>query len=136
MNPPLRLLLLAHAGLGEGLLDAATAILGERPPVDLLTNRDRAPAEVEADIRAWLGAADGPALLLTDLSFGSLCQTARRVAGDRPDVGIVAGVNLPVLLAALRSRDLPDLASVVRHLAERGADSVETFGCGDGDEPA
>ena len=136
MNPPLRLLLLAHAGLGEGLLDAAATILGEHPPVELVTNRDRTPAEVEAEVRAWLAREPGPALLLTDLSFGSLCQTARRVAEDRRDVGIVSGVNLPVLLAALRSRDLPDLPAVVRHLAERGADSVETFGCGNDEDPA
>jgi mannose/fructose-specific phosphotransferase system component IIA len=53
------------------------------------------------------------------------------VSRGRDEVGIVAGVNLPIFLAALRSREQPDLSSLMRHLQERGRGSVEVFLGGD-----
>jgi len=131
VNPAPRLLLLTHPGLGEGLLEAAETILGERPPVDLLTNRGLKGNDLDHRLAEWLEAAPGPALILTDLGFGSCCSAARRAAEGNPDIRILAGVNLPVLLAALRSRDHKDLDALITHLAARGAEGVESFGGAD-----
>jgi mannose/fructose-specific phosphotransferase system component IIA len=121
------MLLVAHAGFGEGLLEAAEAILGSRPQLDTLSNRGLSPAELERRIGEWLETHPGPALILTDLGFGSCCQSARRITRGRHDVGIVSGVNLPVLLAALRSREHDDLAALLRHVGDRGREGVEVF---------
>jgi PTS system N-acetylgalactosamine-specific IIA component len=118
-------LLVTHPGLGEGLLQAAEAILKEPPRVTLLSNRDLTPDELEAEMRRWLAERRGIRLILTDLPFGSCCQAAKLVAKGDPEVGIVAGVNLPVLLAALRSREHASLPELLRHLAQRGAGAVE-----------
>ncbi len=123
--PPI--LLVSHRGFGEGLLAAAEAILGQRPPVDLVSNEGISPPELESRIHEWLDHHPGPALILADLGFGSCCQAARRVSRGQAEVGIVAGVNLPVLLAAMRSRDHADLAALLRHLSERGRSSVEVY---------
>ena len=121
------MLLVAHRGLGEGLLLAAESILGDRPSIDHLTNDGLSPEDLGRRIDAWLDDHPGPALILTDLGFGSCCQTARRVTRDNKNVGILAGISLPVLLAAVRSRDLADLGSFMNHLAQRGRDSVELY---------
>ena len=125
------MLLIAHRGLGEGLLTAAESILGERPPIDHLTNDGLSPDELGKRIDSWLEQNPGPALILTDLGFGSCCQTARRVTRDNGEVGILAGVNLPVLLAAARSRELENLSILMNHLAERAMGSVEQYLGGD-----
>jgi mannose/fructose-specific phosphotransferase system component IIA len=125
------MLLIAHRGLGEGLLTAAESILGERPPIDHLTNDGLSPDELGKRIDSWLEQNPGPALILTDLGFGSCCQTARRVTRDNGEVGILAGVNLPVLLAAARSRELENLSTLMKHLAERAMGSVEQYLGGD-----
>lgn len=128
MNLPCPVLLVTHRGLGEGLLTAAETILGERPNVDHLSNDGLSPAELGRQIDEWVeNHADGPALILTDLGFGSCCQTVRRATRGRDSVGIVAGVNLPVLLATVRSRDLGDLRTLVTHLGDRGRESLELF---------
>jgi mannose/fructose-specific phosphotransferase system component IIA len=131
MSCPYPVLLVAHPGLGEGLLAAAQTILGERPEIDLLSNQGVSPEALGEGIDRWIEAHPGPALILADLGFGSCCQAARRATRDRADVGILAGVSLPMLLAALRSRPQDDLASFLQHLAERGRASVEVYLGGD-----
>jgi len=127
MTHPYPILLVAHRGLGEGLLTAAEAILGRRPEVDHVTNDGLSPETLAGEINRWLEAHPGPVLILTDLGFGSCCQTARRASRERTQVGILAGVNLPVLLAAVRSSVQEDLASFLRHLHARGQGSVEMY---------
>jgi mannose/fructose-specific phosphotransferase system component IIA len=95
--------------------------------VDTVSNQGISPEELESRIAAWLEANPGPALILTDLGFGSCCQSARRITRGRHDVGIVSGVNLPVLLAAIRSRDHDDLGGLLRHIGDRGREGVEVF---------
>jgi mannose/fructose-specific phosphotransferase system component IIA len=131
MNHAYPILLVAHRGLGDGLLTAAETILGRRPEVDQLTNEGLSPEALGEAIDRWLVEHSGPALILTDLGFGSCCQTARRVSRDRKDVGILAGVNLPVLLAAVRSSAQEDLPSFLRHLFARGQGSLEMYLGGD-----
>lgn len=121
------MLLVAHRGLGEGLLAAAGTILGQDLPIDHLSNDGLSPDELGRRIDLWLDDHPGPALILTDLGFGSCCQTARRVTRDNRQVGIVAGVNLPMLLAAVRSRETGGLEALMNHLADRARGSVEQY---------
>jgi mannose/fructose-specific phosphotransferase system component IIA len=127
MTLPYPVLLVAHRGLAEGLLAAAEAILGERLPVDHLSNEGKSPRELGKEIDAWLAAHPGPVLILADLGFGSCCQTARLVSRDRDEVAVLAGVNLPIVLAVVRSRAALDFPSYVRHLVDRGRESVEPY---------
>lgn len=125
------ILLVTHRGLGEGLIEAAEAVMGERPAVDHITNEGLSPDALGEKLDAWLDAHPGPALILTDLGFGSCCQTARRASRRREAVGIVAGINLAVLLAALRSREQENLGAFLEHLGARGRDSLELYLNGD-----
>lgn len=127
MKPPFPTLLVSHRGFGEGLLAAAEAILGASPAVDHMSNDGLSPEALGQAIDRWLAGHPGPAVILTDLGFGSCCQAARRVARDRDDVAVVAGINLPVLLAAVRSREHTGLAAFLRHLDERGRGGFEMY---------
>lgn len=127
MTPPFPTLLVSHRGFGEGLLAAAEAILGAPPPVDHLSNEGLSPEALGKAIDAWLEKHPGPAVILTDLGFGSCCQTARRACRERKDVAVVAGINLPALLAAVRSREHADLPAFLRHLEERGRGGFELY---------
>ncbi len=124
---PVPVLLISHRGFGEGLLEAAAAILGQLPPIDSFSNEGLSNPELEARIHRWLDDHPGPALILTDIGFGSCCVAARRVTRDQDEVGIVAGLNLPLLLAAFRSREHESMADFLRHLARRGQESVEVY---------
>ena len=127
MSRPVPVLLVTHRGFGEGLLSAAESILGRRPEVTHLSNEGLSPEALGEAIDAWLEACTGPALILTDLGFGSCCQTARRATRDRETVGILAGVNLPVLLAVVRSGEQEDFRALLEHLRHRGQGSLELY---------
>ena len=125
--PPVSVLLVAHPGLGEGLLQAAGGILGVSPPVDLLSNAGLSAETLEARVNAWLGAHPGPALLLVDFGPGSCGQVARRAARRHPEAAVVTGVNLPLLLALLRPAPGRDVRDLLEHVAARGREAVQVF---------
>jgi PTS system ascorbate-specific IIA component len=102
------LLIVAHANLGESLIQCATHVLGKRP--EALENLDLASCEEPADmlekaqaLLAGLDRGEG-VLVLTDIYGASPCNAVcKLVTSGR--VEAVAGVNLPMLLKALTYRD-------------------------------
>ncbi|NNF05938.1 MAG: hypothetical protein HKN21_04195 [Candidatus Eisenbacteria bacterium] len=127
MSAPVPVLLLTHPGFGEGLLEAAKVITDDISGIDVLTNHQLSPDELEQKLDTWFDQHEGDVLVLTDLTFGSCCQSARRVSRGRQNVGIVSGINLPMLLAVVQSHSQSSLAELLDHLATRGRGSVETF---------
>jgi mannose/fructose-specific phosphotransferase system component IIA len=127
MNPPYPTLLVTHRGYGEGLLAAAEAILGARPAIDHMSNEGLSPDALLGAIEAWLDTHASPAIVLTDLVFGSCAQSSRIATRNRPDTVVVSGVSLPMILALLRSREHGDLREMLRHLRQRTQESVCVF---------
>jgi len=127
IRPPVPVLLFTHAGLGNGILEAARSILGEIEGVDVLVGGCGAVEETEDRFAAWLEDHQGPVLVLTDLGFGSCCQSARRVSRGRENVGVIAGINLPAFLAVFRTGPHEDFPALMAHLAERARQSVEVY---------
>lgn len=116
--------LVGHAGLAEGLLDAVQAIAGERGGLVPLDNRDLTPESLEARLAAIAG--DRPTVLFVDLPSGSCAMAARRLQrrlrSDR--VAVVCGVNLPLLLDFVFHRSLP-LPELVERLRTHVGVSIE-----------
>ena len=127
MKPPVPTLLVTHRGYGEGLLAAAAAILGSPPEIDHLTNDGLSPDTLCEAIERWLDAHGPDSLVLTDLAFGSCGQSARLAARDRPEMMMVAGVSLPMILALLRAREHADAEAFLRHLRGRSQESIQAF---------
>ena len=127
MNPPYPTLLVTHRGYGEGLLAAAEAILGARPGIDQISNDGMSPDALQGAIETWLDGHASPAILLTDLVFGSCTHSARLATRNRPDAVVVAGVSLPMVLALLRAREHEDLRAMLRHLRQRTRESVTVY---------
>ena len=101
------ILIVAHGGLGESLVDAVTHVLGARPtqfgvfPVapddDPLLLLPRASEAVAA-----LDTGEGVAVF-ADLYGATPCNLAAKLAKEGR-VEVVAGVNLPMLVRAFTYR--------------------------------
>lgn len=104
------ILLITHGNLGQSLLDGAAHVLGGTPPCTAamsILSGDKTEVRL-AEARRIVKAIDDGAgvLVLTDI-FGA---TPANIAGrllDSQQVEGIAGVNLPMLVKALSSRDLP-----------------------------
>ena len=66
-------------------------------------------------------------VIFTDLQAGSCTMAARRILRDRPDVLLVAGANLPMLLDFVFADDIPAIEAA-RHAAERGRAAIIAHG--------
>ncbi|HSL68840.1 MAG TPA: hypothetical protein VK864_01295 [Longimicrobiales bacterium] len=108
---------LAHGNMAAGMVDAVRQITGI--DADLLvpiSNRGLSPEALAAEVRAHV---QGATIVFTDLQSGSCGFAARRYCLDLPDVVVISGVNLPILLefAMLRDLPLPELVPRLLHKA-------------------
>lgn len=133
---PARGILLAHGVMAEGIVDAVRQITGAETDALLsLSNRGLSPEVLAQRIRDRVGG--GPAILFTDMPNGSCGFAARLLVRDQPNVVVISGVNLPVLLEFVMHRDLPLEELVPRLLAKgRAALGCAPAGYGGDGDPA
>ncbi|HEX8693683.1 MAG TPA: hypothetical protein VF746_14770 [Longimicrobium sp.] len=123
MSEPVRGVVLAHASLADGLAASVRAIAGVGADVLVpLSNEGCGPEMLQGRLQEAIGGP-GPAIVFTDMGSGSCAFTARRIALERPDTGLVTGVNLPVLLDFVFHREMP-LGELVDRLVEKGRAGV------------
>ena len=96
MSEPLRGVVLAHADLAAALVGAVEVIVGADTGLTALSNAGCDRAAIAVRLEAAVGA--GPAVIFTDLAGGSCSMVAATVARRRPELRVVAGVNLGMLL--------------------------------------
>ena len=114
-------IVLAHGGMATGLVDAVRQITGAEDDVLVpLSNRGLSPEALAAEVRA---NAHGPTIVFTDLPSGSCGFAARRYCRDIPDLVIISGVNLPILLEFMMYRELP-LAELVPKLVTKARAAI------------
>lgn len=91
-----------HGGYPDGVRDAVEMILGEQPQVVTVSLApDGSTEEVAERVAA---AVDGnAALVLADLMGGSPANAVGLLALRDPDLHLVAGLNLPMVLEVLTS---------------------------------
>ncbi len=116
------ILLVAHNGLGDSLVDCVGHVLGNPPSnlkvLSVLADDDPQRKEDEARaLIAQLDTGDG-VLLLSDL-FGSTPSNIARRLHQPGKVEGLAGVNLPMLLRAVCNSGKP-LDEVARMALETG----------------
>ncbi|MGH7504864.1 MAG: PTS sugar transporter subunit IIA [Longimicrobiales bacterium] len=114
---PVRGILVAHGAMADGIVDAVRHITGAEADVLIpLSNKALSPQHLADEVRNRVG--HGPTIVFTDLPSGSCGFAARLLARELPDLVVISGVNLPVLLEFVMLRDLPMTELVPRLLAK------------------
>jgi mannose/fructose-specific phosphotransferase system component IIA len=114
----LRAVLLGHGGMPQGMVDAVRHITGCDPDAIVpITNRSMSPDALTLEVQRVLGT--GPGIIFTDLQSGSCGFVARRLTQLAPDIVVISGINLPVLLDFAMNRTLP-LEELVPRLLAKG----------------
>ena len=122
MSETVRGLIVAHSSLAAGMAAAVQQIAGVGDEaLQSVSNEGRGPEGLLEAVRDAVGEA--PVVLFTDLASGSCAFTARKIAVDRPNTGVICGVNLAVLLDFAFHRDLP-LPELVARLVEKGRGGI------------
>lgn len=125
-RPLVRGIVVAHGEMAVGLADAVRSITGAgRDALVPLSNRGLAPAALASVIRDETGK--GPTILFTDLPSGSCGVAARMLARGAPDLVVICGVNLPMLLDFVTHRELP-LGELSDRLVSRARAAISGSG--------
>jgi N-acetylgalactosamine PTS system EIIA component len=109
-------LVIGHHDFATGLVSAVTAITGRADLFRTMSNRELDIRAIEALVRAAI--ADGVRVIFTDLPAGSTTMAARRAQKDHPEITVVTGVSLPMLLDFAFSQ--PDSVNAVESAVEKG----------------
>lgn len=112
MSGALRGVVVAHGDLAPALVEAAEEITGIRDVLHAVSNRGCDRTTLEAMVRE--AAADGPAVVFVDLPAGSCYLAAMRGMAGLPEVNVVAGVNLSMLVDFVFHREAGLEAAVQR----------------------
>jgi PTS system N-acetylgalactosamine-specific IIA component len=118
-----RALIAGHGDFAAGMISAVQAIAGKGDAFRPLSNIDLGPVELEDKVRAAVEAIDAH-VVFTDLPAGSCTVAARRVARDVPNVVVVTGTNLSVLLAWVFA---PESPTACENAVDRGRRAMAAF---------
>jgi PTS system mannose-specific IIB component len=104
--------------MAAALVEAVESIAGDTGPFIAISNIGATRESLCEDIADAVG--EDPAVVFVDMPGGSCLHATLMELKDRPNVAVVAGVNLPMLLEFAFHRDLP-----ASEAAERAAAAGE-----------
>jgi PTS system N-acetylgalactosamine-specific IIA component len=125
-TPTVRAIVAGHGDFAAGLVSAVQQITGRGDVFRAVSARDLSGVDLEALIARSLEET-GALVVFTDLQAGSCTMAARRLTRNRPNVLMVAGANLPMLLDFVFADSMPP-DQAARHAMERGREAITAIG--------
>jgi mannose/fructose/sorbose-specific phosphotransferase system IIA component len=125
-----KLVVVCHGALAEGLINAMELIIGSQPEVvalrlDEADSIDGLEAQVEAAVQERQAGQE--VLILVDLFCASPFNVSARVAMRNLGVEVITGVNLPMLLETALGRENVPVVELVKIARDAGAGSVKVL---------
>lgn len=121
-----RAIVAGHGDFAAGLISAVESITGRGSVFRAISARDLSASDLDKLLLREVEES-GVTVVFTDLQAGSCSMAARRVLRERPDVLLVAGANLPMLLDFVFAESSPAI-DAARHAVERGRAAITTHG--------
>jgi mannose/fructose-specific phosphotransferase system component IIA len=114
--------------LPRALLEAAGAIVPDTEGVVALSNADRSIVGLGAKLEQTIsGLPEGNVVVFADM-FGTSCANAgREVKRNHPNVVVLCGTNLSMLVRFLYHRHRKPFAELIPFLVETGRTAVQTI---------
>jgi mannose/fructose/sorbose-specific phosphotransferase system IIA component len=127
------MLLVGHGPLAAGLHGAVEMICGEQEAFDAVPLRPEDDVEgvarrVDAALRAMDCPEEDDALIFADLFGAAPAYAAAMLLRTRPNLEIVAGMNLPMVLDALLSREGKSARELCEQAVASGKESIRDVG--------
>jgi PTS system mannose-specific IIA component len=121
------ILIVTHCELGEALIEATDFIIGNRPgntvavSIDLKENAEKLRGKIADGIKA-VEQKEG-VLILTDM-FGGTPSNLSYSFLEEGQLEVISGVNLPMLIKAVNTRDEKNLSELAAELESFGKKSI------------
>jgi PTS system mannose-specific IIA component len=129
----LPVLLVGHGPLASGLRGAIEMIAGQQDALEVVRLRpeddvERVAKRLDAALRKLDVQEKGEAVIFADLFGAAPANAAASLLRHRPNIEIVAGMNLPMLLEVLLGREGVTARELAERAIEVGRESVRDVG--------
>lgn len=117
-----------HGEFALGIVQSCEMIYGKRENLKAVTLvPGEGPDDVYAKYQAAIKELGNPdrILFLNDLLGGTPYNQAARIVSENENYGIVAGVNLPMLIAMSAAQDADDGSATIAQLMEQAIDACK-----------
>ena len=121
-----RAIVAGHGDFAAGMISAVQQITGRGDVFLPVSASNMSGSDLQELLRRSVDET-GVSVVFTDLQAGSCSMASRRLLRERPDVYLVAGVNLPMLLDFAMADTVPPI-DAARHAVERGRASIAALG--------
>ncbi len=122
MSEQLRGVVVCHGALSRALVEATEEIAGVAGGLIPVSNTGCGRDDLEARIAE--AVADQPAVVFVDMASGSCLMAVLRRLRERPNIGVVTGVNLAMLLDFVFHREVNADAAAAR-AAQIGGQAIK-----------
>lgn len=121
------ILLLSHGDMAKGMIHSLNFLYGQAEGLRALCLYPEHSPEVFDGLLlqavAEVDQGDG-VIIFTDINGGTPANRALLLASARQDVEVIAGMNLPLLLVAVNSREFDNLQELCEELLEEAKLSI------------
>lgn len=129
----LPVVLVAHGPLAAGMRGAVEMICGTQDALAVVRLRpedgvEQVASRLEQRLRRMGVPPEGQALIFADVFGAAPANAAASLLRTRPNLEIVAGMNLPMLLEILLSREGVSARELCERAVEAGRESVRDVG--------
>lgn len=124
-------LIVTHGRLGEALLETAGMLVSDAEKVRTLgIQPGQGVEDLEAAVRQALAELDlsEGVLCLVDLLGGSPAQVLGMIAIENPNLEVITGVNLLMLVETLLLRNSMDLPELAENAIRSGTEGITNLG--------
>ena len=126
MSDAPRAIIAGHGEFAAGMISAVQQITGRGSMLRGISAAQLTAGDLMDLLRTTVDET-GVRVVFTDLQAGSCSMASRRLLRERPDVLLVAGANLPMLLDFVMADGVPP-QEAARHAIERGKAAIAALG--------
>ena len=124
-GPP-RAIVAGHGDFAAGMISAVQQITGRGSVLRGISSAQLGGSDLVQLLQRTVEET-GVEVVFTDLQAGSCSMASRRLLRERPDVLLIAGANLPMLLDFVMAEGLRP-QDAARHAIERGRAAIAALG--------
>lgn len=124
--PAVRAIIAAHGSFAAGIVSAVDQITGRGSVLRPISNSGLCLDDIQGTLAETLDET-GAKVIFTDLPAGSCTMAVRRLLRSRPDVALITGINLTLLLDFVMQDDV-DAVAAARTALDRGRASMVAHG--------
>lgn len=114
----IKCIILTHGNLGKALLDTTKKIVGPVEGIKTISNELVSLKDLVSNLDdAVKDFGDNDILIMADFCGGSCWHAAQVIKRNKPNIALLSGVNLPMMLSFVNKREsykLPDLANYLK----------------------